>query len=174
MAAVVTRFCSCRGVRWRGHRGGNILRRTTAAEIYDPSKPVGQRWSTVADSMIWRMYHSEAFLTCNAEVFVSGSETTAEHPVQIYTPDYLHTSKARPVITAVQATLGYSQTFTIGFANVSSLDHIVLNRYSGSTHATMPIRGRLCWSAQLQETMQPVLPRPTTTLPLQVSTCCLS
>ena len=107
---------------------------TTVAEIYDPSKPIGQRWSTVADSMIWRMYHSEAFLTSNAEVFVSGSETTAEHRVQIYTPDYRHTNKARPVITAVQVTLGYSQNFTIGFANVSTLDRIVLNRYSGSTH----------------------------------------
>lgn len=62
----------------------------TVAEIYDPTKPYGQRWSTLADSMIWRLYHSEAFLTSNAEVFVSGSDTTDEHRVQIYTPDYLH------------------------------------------------------------------------------------
>ncbi len=62
----------------------------TVAEIYDPTKPYGQRWSTLADSMIWSLYHSEAFLTSNAEVFVSGSDTTDEHRVQIYTPDYLH------------------------------------------------------------------------------------
>lgn len=100
--------------------------------MYDPTKPVGHRWSTVADSKIWRMYHSEAFLTSNAEVFVSGSETTFEHRVQIYTPDYLHTSKPRPVIKTVQRTLGYSQNFTIGFANVSSLDR---NCYCGATHS---------------------------------------
>jgi len=41
---------------------------STIAEVYDPTKPIGQRWSTVADSQIWRMYHSVAFLTTNAEV----------------------------------------------------------------------------------------------------------
>ncbi len=118
----------------------------TVAEMYDSTKPIGQRWSTVADSMIWRLYHSEAFLTSNAEVFVSGSDTTSEHRVQIYTPDYLHTSKPRPVITAVNsssqttslfdvdAEIGYSSNFTIGFSNVTSLDRIVLNRLVGSTH----------------------------------------
>lgn len=28
-----------------------------------------------------------------------------------------------------------SQNFTVGFANVSSLDRVVLNRYSGATHS---------------------------------------
>lgn len=40
----------------------------TVAEIYDPAQPIGSRWSVVADSQIWRMYHSSAFLTSNAEV----------------------------------------------------------------------------------------------------------
>lgn len=44
---------------------------TTVAEIYDPSKPIGQRWSPVGDSKIWRLYHSIAFLTPNAEVSCS-------------------------------------------------------------------------------------------------------
>ena len=47
---------------------GNAFNGSTVAEIYDPSKPVGQRWSAVADSKIWRLYHSIAFLTRNAEV----------------------------------------------------------------------------------------------------------
>ena len=46
----------------------NAFNGTTVAEMYDPSQPVGQRWSTVADSRVWRMYHSIAFLTPNAEV----------------------------------------------------------------------------------------------------------
>ena len=41
---------------------------TTVGEVYNVSQPVGQRWSTVADSQIWRLYHSVAFLTANAEV----------------------------------------------------------------------------------------------------------
>lgn len=41
---------------------------TTVGEIYNVSKPVGQRWSTVADSQIQRLYHSVAFLTSNADV----------------------------------------------------------------------------------------------------------
>ena len=41
---------------------------TTVAEIYDPSQPEGMRWRSVADSQIWRLYHSIAFLTRNAEV----------------------------------------------------------------------------------------------------------
>lgn len=104
------------------------------AEIYDPTKPVGQRWSQVADSMIWRLYHSEAFLTSNAEVFVSGSESTNEHRVQIFTPDYLFTSNPRPVITSVASEVGYSQNFTISFSNVTNLDRVVFNRLVGSTH----------------------------------------
>lgn len=40
----------------------------TTGELYNISKPVGQRWSTVADSQIQRLYHSVAFLTSNAEV----------------------------------------------------------------------------------------------------------
>lgn len=59
-----------------GMQGGNGVAAaaanigTTVAEIYDPSKPIGQRWSQKADSMIWRMYHSVAYLTPNAEVCV--------------------------------------------------------------------------------------------------------
>lgn len=41
---------------------------TTTAEIYDPTKPLGQRWSPVADAQIWRLYHSVSFLTQNATV----------------------------------------------------------------------------------------------------------
>ena len=129
-----------------GPNEDNANEGSTVGEIYDPSKPVGQRWSQVADSMIWRLYHSEAFLTSNAEVFVSGSESTDEHRVQIFTPDYLHSGKPRPVITAVNASaqtagvynvdaqVGYSQNFTIGFSNVTNLDRVVFNRLVGSTH----------------------------------------
>lgn len=94
----------------------------TVADIHDLTKPYGQRWSTLADSLTWRLYHSEAFLTSNAEVPVSGSDTTDEHHVQVYTPDYLCTTKPRLVISSVNQTeIGYTQNFTIEFSNVTGL-----------------------------------------------------
>ena len=42
-----------------------------------------------------RLYHSEAFLTKNAEVLVMGSEATADYTMQIYTPPYLVGTFAR-------------------------------------------------------------------------------
>ena len=139
--------CMCAGIAGgAGPNEDDASDGATVGEIYNPSKPVGQRWSSVADSMIWRLYHSEAFLTANAEVFVSGSESTDEHRVQIYTPDYLYTNNPRPIITSVNAStqtanvydvdaqVGYSQNFTITFSDVTSLDRVVFNRLVGSTH----------------------------------------
>lgn len=42
-----------------------------------------------------RLYHSEAFLTTNAEVLVLGSEATVDYTMQIYTPPYLVGTFAR-------------------------------------------------------------------------------
>ncbi|KAL0022532.1 hypothetical protein WJX79_009245 [Trebouxia sp. C0005] len=105
----------------------------TVAEIYNVSKPVGQRWSTVADSQIERLCHSVAFLTPNATVLVSGSETTGEHRVQIWTPGYLQDGSPRPVITSAPSVITYSQNFTIQYSGVPSIDRVVLNRVTGST-----------------------------------------
>eukprot|EP00891_Asterochloris_glomerata_P008232 jgi/Astpho2/8232/Aster-x1502 len=107
---------------------------TTVAEIYDPSQPEGMRWRSVADSQIWRLYHSIAFLTRNAEVFVAGSEVTGERRVQLYRPDYLHTSKPRPVISLSPQQLVYGASFSINFTAVPDVDRVVLNRLTGSTH----------------------------------------
>ena len=53
---------------------------TTVAEIYDPRKPIGQRWSKATDSKIWRLYHSVAFLTPNAEVsFLNGKDIRSKN-----------------------------------------------------------------------------------------------
>ena len=60
-------------VVWAGIAGGTgpnysaADKGTTNAEIYDPLAPAGQKWKPVADAQIWRMYHSTAFLTVNAE-----------------------------------------------------------------------------------------------------------
>ena len=61
-----------------------------AGEIYNPNNPVGSRFGgLLASSGRDRLYHSVAWLTTNAEVMVTGSETTADYTMQIYTPPYL-------------------------------------------------------------------------------------
>ena len=64
---------------------------------------------------------------------MSGSETTGEHRVQIWTPGYLQNGQPRPVITSAPADLTYGQNFTIQYSGVSGIDRIVLNRVTGAT-----------------------------------------
>ncbi len=67
------------------------------------------------------------------QVLVSGSETTGEHRVQIWTPGYLQNGSPRPVITSAPAVITYGQNFTIQYSGVPSIDRVVLNRVTGST-----------------------------------------
>ena len=68
-------------------------------------------------------------------MLISGSETTSERRVQIWTPDYLLNGKPRPVISGTSATsVGYNGTLSIGFSNVSSIDRVVLMRPAPATH----------------------------------------
>ncbi|KAK9791838.1 hypothetical protein WJX73_007086 [Symbiochloris irregularis] len=106
----------------------------TIAEIYDPSKPLGGRWTPVADSQIWRMYHSISFITKNAEVFISGSETTGEFRAQLWTPDYLQNGKPRPSISGAPSIVGYGQAFSFQYSNVSTLDRVVFQRSTHGNH----------------------------------------
>ncbi|KAI9888306.1 MAG: hypothetical protein M1814_000745 [Vezdaea aestivalis] len=94
----------------RGAQGFNLARDPTyEVLIYDPSKPVGQRFSTGASSTIARLYHSVAVLLLDGTLLVTGSnpveqpilQPTAEAPyvtdfrVEIYTPPYLSGANAQ-------------------------------------------------------------------------------
>lgn len=50
------------------------------ALIYDPSQPLGQRFSTGASSTIARLYHSVAFLLLDGTIMVAGSNPV-EQPI---------------------------------------------------------------------------------------------
>lgn len=76
---------------------------TLQALLYEPSKPLGHRFSTLASSGIPRLYHSVAILLLDGTIMIAGSAPTempvlvptTEHPyitdyrVEIYTPPYL-------------------------------------------------------------------------------------
>lgn len=66
-------------------------------------------------------------------MLVSGSETTGEHRVQIWTPGYLQNGSPRPTITTAPSTITYGQNITVSYSGVSSIDRVVLNRVTGST-----------------------------------------
>lgn len=104
----------------RGAQGFNLgADPTLEALIYDPAKPLGQRWTTGASSTIARIYHSVALLLQDGTVLVAGSnpvqqpiltprpnqtpseDYVTEFRMEIYTPPYLQGDNANRRPTAV-------------------------------------------------------------------------
>ena len=107
------------------------------------------------------------------QVLVSGSETTGEHRVQIWTPYYLQNGRPRPTITSAPTTVSYGQNITVKYSGVSSIDRVVLNRVVGATDSNhMDQRQVVLTGASSAGSQHP----PTATLhPLGSTTflCCL-
>ncbi|RUS33824.1 glyoxal oxidase N-terminus-domain-containing protein [Jimgerdemannia flammicorona] len=92
--------------------------------IYDPVKPLGQRWITgLVSSTIARMYHSVALLIPDGTVWIAGSgcidppnATATPYPtefrVEYFSPPYLF-STPRPLISNVPTSLYPAQRFAI-------------------------------------------------------------
>ncbi|KAJ3284169.1 hypothetical protein HK104_010070 [Borealophlyctis nickersoniae] len=102
------------------------------ALLYNPSKPVGQRFTTLATSTLARLYHSEAILVPDGRVVVLGSTPNYdgnivsgpygpihpnEHMVEAYSPPYLSNGMVRPVIQSftknLQGQWDYNAFYTI-------------------------------------------------------------
>lgn len=97
----------------RGAQGFGLMSNPTQqALLYDPAKPLGQRWETLASSSIPRLYHSVALLMQDGSVMVAGSnpvempklQTDPKNPfvtefrVEQYVPTYMNggVNKYRP------------------------------------------------------------------------------
>lgn len=97
---------------------------TLEALMYNPTAPLGKRWSTGASSTIPRLYHSVALLLLDGTLLVAGSnpvqqpvltpipnqtpseDYVTEFRVEIYTPPYLQAKAERPTdITLSSKTL---------------------------------------------------------------------
>lgn len=64
--------------------------------LYDPSKPVHQRMTTLSSTIVARMYHNEAMLMQDGRVLISGSDPQnldgkypQEYRVEVFIPPYL-------------------------------------------------------------------------------------
>ncbi|KAG9238758.1 putative glyoxal oxidase precursor [Amylocarpus encephaloides] len=78
------------------------------AVLYDPSKPVNQRMSIMANTIVARLYHSEAILLPDGRVMVSGSNPEdAVHPeeyrVEVFLPPYALSTAGKPSYTITTA-----------------------------------------------------------------------
>jgi len=103
---------------------------TLTALLYDPTLPVGSRFSILGSTIVARMYHSESILMHDGRVLVSGSDplTTVlyangtvnpdesypeEYRVEVYVPPYLATGAARPTYTITQTDWSYGTSYNI-------------------------------------------------------------
>ncbi len=69
------------------------------------------------------------------QVLVAGSEATLDYRVQLYTPAYLQTTNARPVMSGAPTDVTYGAAFTVDFSATTSIDRVVMIRQSAVTHS---------------------------------------
>ena len=89
-----------------------------SALLYDPTKPVGQRFSILANTIVARLYHSEATLLPDGRVLVSGSDPqTPGYPeemrIEVYIPPYLNQGFKQPTFTITQTDWAFGGQYSI-------------------------------------------------------------
>jgi hypothetical protein len=110
------------------------------AVLYDPSQPVNQRMSVMANTTIDRLYHSEAILLQDGRVLVSGSDPeddrfVQEYRVEVFVPPYLLSGAARPTFNVSNTDWAYGQavTITVTSGNAANMKASLLGA-EASTH----------------------------------------
>ena len=89
-----------------------------SAVLYDPSQPVGSRFSILGNTTIARMYHSEATLLPDGRVLISGSDPQTpglpeELRIEVYIPPYLTQGLTQPVVTVPRIDWVYGGRYRI-------------------------------------------------------------
>ena len=113
--------------------GNDGTHEVLSAEIWNPST---EQWTTVANQIGYRGYHSVALLLPDARVLVAGGEGTNTPPssAQIYSPPYLFNG-SRPVISSAPPHANYGNTFLVSTPNANSIVRVTLVRLGSVTHA---------------------------------------
>jgi hypothetical protein len=97
-----------------------------SAILYDPSQPIGHRMSILNNTIVARLYHSEATLLPDGRVLVSGSDPQTYYPngsfvypeemrIEVYVPPYLSQGLQQPefTITETDWDLGGQYSITV-------------------------------------------------------------
>ncbi|KAF8129080.1 copper radical oxidase-like protein [Boletus edulis] len=121
------------------------------ALLYDPTQPVGQRISILNNTIVARLYHSEATLLPDGRVLVSGSDPqTPGYPeelrIEVYIPPYLNRGLKQPTFTISQtdwALGGQYQIVVTLFQGTTSTMRVSLVAASSSTHGNVMSGGRI-------------------------------
>ena len=124
-----------------------------SAELWDPKKPAGSRWTKLAKAAVDRCYHSTAILLPDATVLSAGggeycppNDGISENdPIdthkdaQIFTPPYLFRSDGtradRPDITSAPDEVKFGDTFAVGTSHLDQIGKVTWVRLSSVTHS---------------------------------------
>ncbi|KAI0086860.1 copper radical oxidase [Irpex rosettiformis] len=121
-----------------------------SALLYDPTQPIGQRISILNNTIVARLYHSEATLLFDGRVLISGSDPQTNNPdgtpkfpeemrIEVYIPPYLSEGRTQPnfTIAADQTDWSYNGQYTIDvnlFHGTTSTMRVSLIAATSSTH----------------------------------------
>lgn len=132
------------------------------ASLYDPEAPAGQKWSSLPNASVPRLYHSGVILSPDGYVITTGSEMSNygdvygpnanpdcypngakrvctnpyEYRIERYTPYYLTNGKERPVITSAPSEITYNSSFLIEVPKGTKVTKVTFIRYATTTHST--------------------------------------
>lgn len=89
-----------------------------SALLYDPSQPVGSRFSILGNTTIARLYHSEAALLPDGRVLISGSDPQTpglpeELRIEVYIPPYLTQGLLQPTLVVPNTNWAYGRRYRI-------------------------------------------------------------
>ncbi|KAF8452229.1 hypothetical protein L210DRAFT_3499268 [Boletus edulis BED1] len=125
------------------------------ALLYDPSKPVGQRFSILNNTTVARLYHSEATLLPDGRVLVSGSDPESpgypeEFRIEVYIPPYLNQGFKQPTFTLTETDWDLGGQYQIEvtlFQGATDTMRVSLVAASSSTHGNVMSGGRILFPA---------------------------
>ncbi|KAL8719798.1 MAG: hypothetical protein Q9225_003233 [Loekoesia sp. 1 TL-2023] len=110
------------------------------AVLYDPSKPLNQRMTVMANTTVARLYHSEAILMQDGRVLISGSDPQSnkypeEYRVEVFEPPYVLSGAPRPAYTITNKDWAYGDqiTITVTAGNTANMRASLMGAVS-STH----------------------------------------
>jgi hypothetical protein len=108
-----------------------------SAQIFNPKT---NTWRKVASPTVGRLYHSSAVLLPDGRVATFGSnpKTSFEMRIEVFTPPYLQTGTARPVITAGPTELRYGGYAAFATTQAAPITSVVLVRPEATTHSSDP------------------------------------
>jgi hypothetical protein len=95
------------------------------AVLYDPTKAVGSRMSIMANTIVARLYHSEAILLPDGSVLVSGSDPEdgvhpEEYRVEKFLLPYNLNGVAPPTFTIANTDWAYGGSYPITITSIAS------------------------------------------------------